>query len=356
MKKQILFFALILVLSCKDAKTTSTTSNEDEAKNNSYVEVPIEVKIDSVKLSDFNVEIVSNGKLQAKKKAEIPFELTERLTKIYVKNGDRVKKGQLLAELDKTGVLRKLESAKISLDKATIELQDILLGFGYKLSDTLKVPKKILNNVKIQSNYSRAVADIKEAKYNYSKTSIRAPFTGLIANLTATEYNLSSNYKNTLCTLINDTQMEVTFPVLESEISKIKRGQVIEVFQFSQSEQTYTGKIIEINPVVDTNGMVQVKAQINNTKASFFDGMNIKIKIKNAISNKIVVPKSAVLVRQDKQVVFVLKNKEAYWTYVETGEENSTHIIINDGIKEGDIIIVSGNSNLAHQTKVQIVE
>ncbi len=354
MRKSILFLVLSLVFACKDNK--STDSDSDEGLKNTFTDNPIEVKVINVKTTDFNLEILSNGKLQARKKAEIPFEATERLTKIYVKNGDRVNKGQLLAELDKTNALRKLENSKISLDKAIIELQDILLGFDYKIKDTLNVPDKILSNVKIQSNYSKAVADLKEANYNYGKTKIRAPFSGIIANLVAAEHNLTTNYENTLCTLIDDSQMEVIFPVLESEISKIKRGQIIEIFQFSEPDQAYSGTIIEINPVIDSDGMVKVKAQVDNTKASFFDGMNIKIKIKNAVTGKIVLPKSAVLLRQDKHVVFVLKKDEAHWVYVEIGQENSSHIVINDGIKTGDVVIVSGNSNLAHQTKVQVVE
>lgn len=354
MKNSIIFLVLSLVFACKDNKPIDPDS--DEGLKNTYTDNPIEVKVIDAKATNFNLEILSNGKLQARRKAEIPFEATERLTKVYVKNGDRIKKGQLLAELDKTNALRNLENSKISLDKAIIELQDILLGFGYKIKDTLSVPEKILNNVKIQSNYNKAVADLKEANYNYGKTKIRAPFSGIIANLVAAEHNLTSNYKNTLCTLIDDSQMEVVFPVLESEISKIKRGQVIEVFQFSEPDQVYSGHIIEINPVINSDGMVKVKAQVDNTKATFFDGMNIKIKIKNAVSNKIVLPKSAVLLRQDKHVVFMLKNYEAHWVYVEIGQENSSHIVINDGIKVGDVVIVSGNSNLAHQTKVQVVE
>ncbi|MFI0431391.1 efflux RND transporter periplasmic adaptor subunit [Mariniflexile sp. HMF6888] len=354
MKKSILFLVLSLVFACKDNKPIVSDSNE--ALKNTFTDAPIEVKVIDVKITDFNLEILSNGKLQARNKAEIPFEVTERLTKVYVKNGDRVKKGQLLAELDKINALRKLENSKISLNKSIIELQDILLGFGYKIKDTSNVPEKILNNVKIQSNYSKAVADLKEANYDYSKTKIQAPFSGVIANLIATEHNLTSNYKNTLCTLIDDNQMEVVFPVLESEISKIKRGQVIEVFQFSEPDQSHSGKIIEINPVIDSDGMVKIKALVDNTKASFFEGMNIKIKIKNVIPNKIVLPKSAVLLRQDKHVVFVVKNNEAHWVYVEIGQENSSHIVINEGIKAGDMVITSGNSNLAHQTKVQVIE
>lgn len=354
MKNYIIFLVLILIFACKENKAIGTNINK--GIENIYKEELIKVQIDTVSITDFNLEILSNGKLQAQRKAEIPFEVTERLIKLYVKNGDRVKRGLLLAELDKTNSQRKLEASKINLDKATIELQDILLGFGYNLNDTLNVPKKILNNVKIQSNYSKTVADLKEAKFNYGKTRIRAPFSGVIANLTATEHNLTSNYKNTLCTLIDDTKMEVVFPVLESEISKIRQGQAIEVFQFSQPKNAYAGKIVEINPMINEDGMVLVKAQVNNTEASFFDGMNIKIKIKNSVPDKIVLPKSAVLLRQDKYVVFVLKNDEAHWTYVEIGQENSNQMVINDGIKAGDIVIVSGNSNLAHQTKVQVIE
>lgn len=354
MKYFTVVLLLIICLNCKDKKEDLTLDTSEKQEVVDELDAVVKVATEKAVKASFDTELLSNGKLTANKKADIPFELTERILSVRIANGDRVKKGQLLAVLDKTNTTMALKNAQIALDKAKIELQDILLGFGYPINDTLNIPPKILKNVKIQSNYSNAIAGLQEARLKYTKTQIKAPFSGIVANVNATANNLTSNYKNTLCTLIDQAKMRVDFFVLESEVFKVKKGRDIEVYQYTQSD-TYKGKITAINPIVNQDGMVQITAVIENTKGELFDGMNVKVKIKNSLPNKIAVPKTAVLLRQDKHVVFVLKNNEAHWVYVDTGLENSTHIVIEKGIQPDDIVIVSGNTNLAHQTKVQVI-
>ncbi len=354
MKANVVFILVIFFFNCEHKIDTPLEElNKQETKKN--INAPVAIGIEKVGKTNFNVEILSNGKLQANSKAEIPFELTERIVSIKVKNGDKVVKGQLLAVLDNTNTTIKLQNANIELDKAKIQLQDILLGFGYNINDTTNIESKLLKSVKIQSNYSKALAALKEAVLNDSKTKIRAPISGVVANLFAQTNNLTSNYQNTLCTIIDNSRMQVVFPVLESEISKVKKGSSIEVYQYALPETIFKGEIVAVNPVVDIDGMVQVTGLINNV-TSLFDGMNVKIRLIEVIPDKIVVPKEALLLREGKYVVFVLKEDEAYWTYVEKGLENNSHVIINKGLKEGENVIVSGNTNLAHQTKVKVVD
>ena len=85
--------------------------------------------------------------------------------------------------------------------------------------------------------------------------------------------------------------------------------------------------------------------------------MNTKVIINKEVKDCIVIPKSAVLYRQNRKVVFVHEDGLAKWVYVETGEENSTHAAITDGsLNPGQEIIVSNNLNLAHETPVKIVD
>ncbi len=65
---------------------------------------------------------------------------------------------------------------------------------------------------------------------------------------------------------------------------------------------------------------------------------------------------STVVMRSGRPVVFTVKNNEAQWVYVETGDENSTNIVIESGINEGDSVVVSGNTFLAHKSKVKVIE
>jgi Na+-driven multidrug efflux pump len=74
------------------------------------------------------------------------------------------------------------------------------------------------------------------------------------------------------------------------------------------------------------------------------------------LGKQLVVPKSAVVLRSGKQVVFTLTEDKAYWNYVHTGLENADSYTIIDGLKEGDIVITSGNINLAHEAPVKVID
>ena len=119
------------------------------------------------------------------------------------------------------------------------------------------------------------------AEYNYNNTRIYAPLSGVVANLEAKQWNPCQNYKN-LCTIIFDEVMEVEFPVIESEYSFINKGMPVGIVPFINDSTLISGRITEINPQVDENGMVKVKAQFQNN-GRLIDGMNVKIVIRKPV-------------------------------------------------------------------------
>ena len=351
MKNKSAFLITLLILSCGNKKDKEEIEIIERIP---YHKEIIKVDISTASKIVFSSELISNGKLTAVKKASILFNGSELIKKIFVKNGDKVSKNKLLAEQDKEDRSVKLSRANIAFEKSLIDLEDKLLGYGFQIADSTNIPVNILKACKIKSGYINAVYDLKQARKNYALVSIRAPFSGIIANLEAIPDNVPSAYKNTLCTLIDNSKMKVVFTILESELKFVKKGQKINVFPFSDPDTQYQGQVAEINPLIDENGMVKIGAIINNLTGSLFDGMGVKVLVKNEEKNQLVIPKSAVLLRQNKKVLFTYKDGEALWNYVETGKENSSEVVILKGIQEGDQVIVSGNLNLADRTKVSI--
>jgi multidrug efflux pump subunit AcrA (membrane-fusion protein) len=125
---------------------------------------------------------------------------------------------------------------------------------------------------------------------------------------------------------------------------------------YTNVQETLTGYISEINPLVSANGMVRVKATINDGQ-KLFDGMNVRVSVKRVVPNQFVVPKTAIVLRSGKQVLFTLQDSIAIWNYVQTGLENMTeYTLINtedNELKEGMIVITAGNVNLAHESVVK---
>ena len=165
-------------------------------------------------------------------------------------------------------------------------------------------------------------------------------------------YDKTDNGKP-FCTLIERKSFEAEFSVMESELSDLQKGQTLRVFPFA-FEGEYVGLITQINPVIEDNGLVKITAKVKNNGGKLLEGMNVRVLIQNNLPNQLVVPKSAVLLRQNKEVVFTHKEGVAHWVYVSTGQENSTSYTITDGLKAGDEVIVNGNLNLADDAKVKV--
>jgi hypothetical protein len=110
--------------------------------------------------------------------------------------------------------------------------------------------------------------------------------------------------------------------------------------------------------VVDRNGLVDVKAIIKNN-GDLIEGMNVRVLIENEVPEQYVVPKEAVVLRDNWEVLFKITKGKAYWNYVQIVHENSSSYAViphpeksTASLNPGDTIIVSGNLNLAHESEV----
>lgn len=317
---------------------------------------PVDIIV--LKRMPFQKELVSNGKLKAKNKSVLKFNTGEELIQLNVINGDHVNSGQLIAVLSKDRSFQQFEQAKASLEKARYELQDLLIGQNYSLSDSASIPAKVFNMACIQSGYTTALSQLKSAQLEYSSKELHAPYSGIIAGLKYRPHE-QVGIGTEFCTLIDNSSFDVEFPVLESELNDISTGKEVKIIPYSMENQIFKGRITEINPMVDENGMIMVKATLNQS-SSLLDGMNVRVLVENSVNNQLVVPKPAVVIRDNQEVLFKILNGKAYWTYVQTTYENSdsysviAHPDKGATLEPGDTVIISGNLNLAHESAVEI--
>ncbi|MEA3317702.1 MAG: efflux RND transporter periplasmic adaptor subunit, partial [Bacteroidota bacterium] len=266
--------------------------------------------------------------------------------------GRYVSKNDLIAKLNNFTLKNNLQESKINLEKSMVDFEDILIGQGFKISDTASVPKEFLHIAKIKSGYNTALINLSNAKYRLQGAKLKAPFPGIIADISKNQYDKISEGEN-YCTLIDNKYFHVKFAVLESELENIFLGKKVSVKPLSGGE--YTGKIDQINPVVNKNGLITISAKVKNSSGKLIEGMNVDVKIKTDVAKQLVIPKTALVLRQNKEVVFTLKNDSvAMWNYVKTSYENTKYCAIKEGLDINNIIITSGNINLAHESIVEI--
>lgn len=316
-----------------------------------------EIYVDTIVLrpQTFHRQLICNGKLRAIAKCELSFSDGGIVSGIYVKNGSRVAKGQLIAKTDNSEALLNVEKAQKDLERVKVDLADKLIGLGYD-GISSKVPADVMHRAKVSSGYFAAQYQLQSAKHALEKCTLVAPFGGRIADLE----NKRNQRLDKLCTLVNDSQLDVEFNVLEAEMKNIHVGQTVLVSPFVDEGNQCKGTVVNINPMVSDKGLIKMTARINNPSGKLMDGMNVKIIVENDVPRSFVVPKDAVVERDGYHVVFVYQDGEAVWTYVDVAYANiGSFAIIGCQRKEteihtGDAVITSGNLNLADGTKVKI--
>lgn len=318
----------------------------------------IEVDTLTLHAQTFQKQLVCNGKLVAIRKAELMCPSAgDVLQEVYVKNGQRVAKGTLLALSDTRVKSENLEKANHNRERSKIELQDRLIGQGYDGKEE-DVPADVLHRAEITSGYFSAQHEVKMAKASLNECRLVAPFAGRIANLQAKAHQRGEVFG----TLIDDSAFDVEFKVLEVELASLRIGTPVKVSPFVHDGEPMQGSVSEINPLVDDKGLVTIKARISNKSGRLLDGMNVRIVIENAVADQLIVPKEAVVERDGYHVVFIynLDSHRAEWRYVDIAYSNMQSFALTGCARKetelhsGEIVIVSGNLNLADDTEVTI--
>jgi membrane fusion protein, multidrug efflux system len=317
---------------------------------------PIKVEGQLVGFGEFPIELVSNGKLEASHKASLKFRGNEKVVKILYRNGDWVNAGSLIAELDNQMEELDLAQAKLRVERVRLERLALIVGHQIGAKGPEDIPAEALKRFNMQTGFDEAELAFQQALIRYGYTRLLAPIEGRIASIDCKEQNTPAGDKP-FCLIINDREFDVVFPVMENEIAGLRVGQQVTVKPFAIDSITYMGRIAEINPLINEHGNVVIKARVPNSDGRLVEGMNVKALIKDQVSGGLIVPKEAVVLRNNQQVVFSLLNGRSYWNYVESDLENSSSYtirVVKAGIlKPGDTIITKGNLNLANDAELQ---
>tara|TARA_R110002033_G_scaffold5978_9_gene24438 strand:- start:7885 stop:8940 length:1056 start_codon:yes stop_codon:yes gene_type:complete len=336
-------FILILLSSCSDEKSYNTKSQ----KKLSHKETSVRATVFSTK--KFKTQLIANGKIISIEKLDLKFNMNDKLTLINVKNNQKVNKDQSIASLENNLLKNNVAKANIELQKAKNKLAEEKINYAQE-----NITPSILKKLEIKSGVLEAKNNLERAKIEYEQTLLKAPFSGVIANLEKKQGDFITS-SEVFCTIINPNTLEASFSILENEFGFVSKGQLVEIQSFTNKDRNFIGVISEINPIVDKNGLIKIKAKVTSENTGLLDGMNVKVFINKLLKDVLVIPKEALVLRSNREVVFTIESGIAKWNYVEVAGENNDSYAIKKGLKATDTIIVSGNLNLAHDAKVNAI-
>jgi len=363
MFKRTLYFSLIIII----LAGLNACSGRNEKKNE-IKEKPVGVTLSTVS-ENAQTAILASGVVEAAQTANISTRVMGRITNIFVKTGDRVNKGQLLASVWDEDI--KAKRAQTDAMIAEAEGAFVTAQKDYDRFNNLykeqSATAKELDNVTLQYNSARAkVVAAKqlrsEVNADLSYSSLTAPFDGVVTQKLA-EAGSIANPGMPILTIEQDGILQVSASIAESDISNIHLGDVANI-QLKSTEKFFDGKIIQISPSSQfTVGQYIVKISIPATAkkdiyAGMFAGVNIPVKdTRQAKTDAVLVPTSAIINRDELTGIYTVSiNKTALLRWIRLGKNYGDKVEVISGLSKGEKFIRSSESRLYNGAPIVVKE
>ncbi len=215
------------------------------------------------------------GKVVATRYADVSFESALPIVRILVKNGQQVRQGQMIAELDKFKLNNKIEQELKQIEQAELQMQEVIITQGYDPDKPADIPAEVKRIAEIKSGIQLTRNQLEAAEHELKTAVLTAPFNGIVANLKA-QANELSKPGEPICRIISTQDMAVEFRVMESDLACYPFGTVVIVVPVAYKGRQFKATVNEINPIVDAQGAVSIRARLEEAQ-DLFDGMNVEI-------------------------------------------------------------------------------
>ena len=338
-----------------------------------------------------NVEktVVASGSVESVNEVDVGAQASGKITKLYVKLGQEIKKGEMIADIDSTTQINTLNTKKAALVSYQAQLKakktayDVALSSYNRLSklytqkatslDSVNAAKSTLDNAKaemeaIEANIKQAEIEVNTAETNAGYTKITAPMDGTIISVPVSEgQTVNANQTTpTIVTIADLSKMKIKPEISEGDITKVKVGQEVSFTILSDSQTVYHSVIDSVDPAntttSDSSSTSSLSSSSSSTTSAIYYYANVlidnpdrtlrigmttenNIKIANA-KDVLLVSNMAIQKRDGKSFVNVLNDKnQPEPREVETGVQNDFQTEIKSGLNEGEKVIVSQVAN-----------
>lgn len=328
----------------------------------------------------FSVTFDSASTAAAFRVASVTPKVSANIVKIYVKKGDRVKTGTILAQLDKTDyeIGASAARAQVSAAEAGVMQAEAAL---YKLNNDYKRYKKLKEDgsiaesdfESIESGYKQAEAALAAAKAqvkmaksalnNYeqqlSYTTIRAPFDGYISSKTG-EIGEMAAAGRPLFEVVQSDRLKVSAFVSELEIYGITKDSVAEIFFDAYPDmEPEKAKVNFINSKVNAaTKSVEVEFLVDNSKMLYKPGMTVRVRLTLPERNYLVIPRNAIFTRDNEVGIVYVKTEEnrVYTKNIVMGGSVEGYSIVKSGLEGNEEVVVGGGRRLEDGQRVTVIE
>ena len=345
-------FVRTLPLALAIAVALSVTGCKDPQPTSAPVQPPVLVKHESVKLENVTLTDQSMGQLRGSAVVSVKAKVSGYVAKKVVADGQQVKRGDVLYELEQKDfdlardkAQAQLRASKASFDLAQTEFKRVSSLYANKAVSQQDLDAAKATRDMRQADYQMAVSALALAEDALSDTLIKAPFDGVVAAGQVNVGDLVQAQSTELITLTQIDPLWVEVGVSEQQYSRLfGAGVALGSLSVTVNGKTLSAPIDYQSPGVDPDqGTVQLRASLANANALLRPGSLVKVTLSGRTLNDVTsVPQKAVLKTAAGDFVYLKKDDTAQMQPVKTGQWVGDRWLVEEGLKEGDAVITSG--------------
>jgi RND family efflux transporter MFP subunit len=332
----------------------------------------------------------ASGYVVPQRKAAVAAKVTGRIVALYVEEGSRVKKDQIIARLESDDVSAQRDQAQANvevsrqnLEQAKAELTDAKASFEREKSlltqefttkaafDTAEARhrKAVAAVSGAEASLKASNAGLKAASVALDYTLIRAPFDAVVLTKNAdigdivTPIGAAANAKAAVVTIADLGSLQVEADVSESNLKEIKSGQPTEIQLDAVPGARFKGAIHMVVPTADrTKATVMVKVKFLNMDPRILPEMSAKVAFlsrevtADEQQPRLAISQKALKIRNGTATVFVVKGSRVVEVKVTTGPELGDMVEIRDGLKPGEKVVINPPNKLRDGSKIKVAQ
>jgi membrane fusion protein, multidrug efflux system len=314
-----------------------------------------------VRLDTLWIRVAAAGSAEAMRRTSIAPQVPGLVTGLPVRESRAVARGELLVQVDTMEYAMAVASARSGLVQAQATFRELTLFDADDTSLTAEAREERQRFARARAQLDQREVDLRRAELDLERSSIRAPFPGYVADLEVVEGEYVTTGQR-LMVLVDIHPIKVEVNVLEREVANIGPGRRAVVTFSAFPDERFEGRVETINPILSAERTARVTVLLDNPGGRIKPGMYASVNLEaQAIPDRVLVPRSAILERDSRTMLFVFEEGRAKWRYVTTGRENSEWVEIlenpeTDIVRPGEIVLTNGHQYLFHEAPIRLVE
>ena len=338
-------------------------------------EAAIPVNTAEVKFREFDYEIDAVGTLKAREACTLSPKVSGNVNAVMADIGDRVKKGQVLVNIDSTNFKLQVKRVAASMEAARANVAEAKAGFeragkDYKRAKNLikekvipqsrfddteaafKAAKEALSAAK--SQHSQAKAALDTAKQHLDDTQIKSLISGVVVERNV-EIGQTISPGLQVFLILDQTKLKADVDLSGIDFGRVEVGLPAQIKVDAFSEESFMGKVKVINPMMDrTTRTFRVRIELPNSSGKLVDGMFARVKLKTGKKRALAVLRDALqrLPGSGTYYVFLIVKGKAVKKVIAIGIAGDKYAEVLEGLNAGDIVVTSGAGRLKAGMKV----